>query len=210
MSKTAAIIGFGELGKQFYNHLVKKDYNNFFFFDDFELKSESALIHKFNKYKDQEYELCDFYVALGYKNLSYKHKLIFDLKENNRHVPKFIHSTTYIDKSSVISDAVFIYPMCNIDKNVKIQIGTLVNNSVVISHDSIIGSCCYISPGVVVSGNVTVGDHTFIGSGSIISNNVKIGNNVNIGIGSVVTKDIPDNTDVIGNPMKFLIKKLSL
>ena len=62
----------------------------------------------------------------------------------------------------------------------------------------------YLSPGVVLSGNVSVGADTFIGSGVIVSNGISIGSNSVIGIGSVITQDVPDNSTVIGNPMKFL------
>ena len=44
----------------------------------------------------------------------------------------------------------------------------------------------------------------FIGWGCIILGNVTIGNKVIIGAGSVVAKNIPDNTVVCGNPLRFI------
>jgi acetyltransferase-like isoleucine patch superfamily enzyme len=43
-----------------------------------------------------------------------------------------------------------------------------------------------------------------IGSGATILSNVTIGANSIIGAGAVVTKDVPDNTIVAGNPVRFL------
>lgn len=43
-----------------------------------------------------------------------------------------------------------------------------------------------------------------IGSGSIILSNVVIGENAIVGAGSVVTKDVPPNSIVAGNPVRFI------
>ena len=147
---------------------------------------------------------------MGYKNLKLKHEILNELILLNKKAPKFVHNTSFVNRTAEIAEAVFIYPMCNIDMNVLISLGSTINNSVVISHDAKIGKCCYISPGTVISGNVRVGDYTFIGSGTIIANDVIIVKNVKIGVGSVITKNIPDNVSVIGNPMRILDKKLNL
>ena len=199
------------LGKtQFFHFLNDSSYSGFYYFDDIEFSKKKKNILKFNDYLLKDFEDTAFFVSLGYKNLKAKHHILSDLKNKNRLIPTFFHHTSFINKSACIESGAFIYPMCNIDKNVIIKMGTLLNNNVVISHDSIIGNCCYLSPGVIVSGNVTIGDYTFVGSGSVISNNIKIGNNVVVGIGTVVSKDIPDNTTVIGNPMKIINHQLNI
>jgi sugar O-acyltransferase (sialic acid O-acetyltransferase NeuD family) len=197
-----SIIGFGELGQQFYSFLNKKDIFFNIFDDQHQLEDINLKVNLFNEYLITKSD--NFYVALGYKHLKTKDNILNNLENQNKTIPSFIHESCFINKSSDIQPATFIYPMCNIDKNVFIDKGSLINNSVTISHDTKIGRCCYISPGVIISGQVEIGDYTFIGSGSIISNGIKIGKNVVIGIGTVVTKNIPDNSNVIGNPMKFL------
>jgi sugar O-acyltransferase (sialic acid O-acetyltransferase NeuD family) len=202
--KIASIIGYGELGQQFHNNLISLNYSTFFLFDDNYKKI------KFTEYKNDIYKDSDFYVGLGYKNLFTKYAILNELRSTFKETPNFIHAKTFVNKTSIVEDAVFIYPMCNIDINVRIKLGSVINNSVVISHDSIIGNCCYISPGCIISGNVKIGDFTFVGAGAIISNNVTIGKNVIIGIGTVITNNIPDNCSVIGNPMRILKKKLEI
>ena len=49
-----------------------------------------------------------------------------------------------------------------------------------------------------------VGNNVRIGVGAIIIGNVQIGNNVNIGAGAVVVKDVPDNTTVVGQPVRYI------
>jgi sugar O-acyltransferase (sialic acid O-acetyltransferase NeuD family) len=207
----ASIVGFGELGKQYFNFLKEdKSYTDFIFFDDLAKENNEENVFSFPDHLLDNYSDTAFFVSLGYKHLALKYQLLMKLKQINRITPSFIHSSCFVSNSAFVSDAAFLYPLCNVDKNVSIGLGTLLNNSVIVSHDSVIGNCCYLSPGVVVSGNVNIGDFTFIGSGSIISNSVSIGRNVNIGVGSVITKDIPDNSFVIGNPMRILTKGFTI
>lgn len=53
-------------------------------------------------------------------------------------------------------------------------------------------------------GFVKIGNNVFIGNGAIILPGTTIGNNVIVGAGTIVASDVPDNTVVIGNPMKVL------
>lgn len=53
-------------------------------------------------------------------------------------------------------------------------------------------------------GKVHIGDDVFVGVGSIILPNTTIGSKVVVGAGTVVAKDIPDNSVVVGNPMRVI------
>lgn len=50
----------------------------------------------------------------------------------------------------------------------------------------------------------TIGDDVSIFAGAIVVGGVKIGNNVRVGAGAVVVKDVPDNSLVVGNPMRII------
>lgn len=50
----------------------------------------------------------------------------------------------------------------------------------------------------------TIGDNVTVYAGAIIVGGVTIGNNVVIGAGAVVVKDVPDNSLVVGNPMRII------
>jgi sugar O-acyltransferase (sialic acid O-acetyltransferase NeuD family) len=208
MTRKIAFVGYGELGKQYQSFLQIKARDQVTYFDDFLFNSSVLNALPFNHYGRDLYSDFSFYVALGYKHLNLKKNIIEELGASN--LPEFIHQSAYVNPEATIEKAVFVYPMSNIDKGVKIGFGTLLNNSTVISHDCCIGACCYLSPGVVLSGQVSIGDCTFIGSGSVVANGIEIGSNVTIGIGTVVTKDIPDNSFVVGNPMRFLSNKLDI
>jgi sugar O-acyltransferase (sialic acid O-acetyltransferase NeuD family) len=196
------IIGYGALGKQI-RSLICENHQDFEFvyFDDNHPKSVNCFA--FDEYRNTQ-TVDRFIVGLGYKHPVLKKNIITGLQNSSKLLYSFVHPTTYMHASAEIGEGSVIYPMCTIDMGISIGPGTILNNQVTVCHDSTIGACVYIAPGVVVSGNVTIGDCSFIGSGSLISNHITIGNHVTIGIGSVITKNIPDNSFVIGNPMRFV------
>lgn len=51
-----------------------------------------------------------------------------------------------------------------------------------------------------------IGDNVFIGANACIIGGVKIGNNARIGAGAVVVKDVPDNTTVVAQPCRYILK----
>ena len=108
-----------------------------------------------------------------------------------------------MSKGAKIGRGVIIYPHCNIDQGVEIGDGSIVLNSAIIAHDTIIGKCVYIAPGVCLSGFIHLGDLCFVGSSSVVTNNVQIGKNVTIAVGTCITKNIPENSFAIGNPFKL-------
>ena len=50
----------------------------------------------------------------------------------------------------------------------------------------------------------TIGNNVFVGANVCIIGKIRIGNNVIIGAGAVVTKNVPDNSVVVGNPMRII------
>src|SRR5262249_23948281 len=121
MPDAIAIIGYGELGKQFEGFL-KSNSGRFIFFDD-QLNGKSENIFPFGDYEKEEFSNHDFFVALGYHNLERK-KIITDrLLKLGRYLPPFRHPSCFINASVKIGEGTFIYPMCNVDKETKIGKG---------------------------------------------------------------------------------------
>lgn len=85
----------------------------------------------------------------------------------------------------------------------------VINNKAQIGTDAIIMQCVTIGSNWCGNhaGVPTIGDRIIICSNSVIVGNVRIGNNVFIGAGTIVTKDIPDNSLVMGNPMRIIPNK---
>lgn len=57
-----------------------------------------------------------------------------------------------------------------------------------------------------IFGKIKIGNNVFIGNNSIILLNTTIGNNCIIGAGSVVRGQFPDDSVIVGNPAKVLMK----
>lgn len=119
-------------------------------------------------------------------------------------IPYLIHPTANVANNSIIGDGTIvqinavIHPMVRIGKN------CVISTNAIIGHDSIIGNNVYIAPGVIINGSVVIGDNTFVGTGATIIQKTVVGNNCIIGASSCVNKDIPDNSKVVGVPIKFI------
>lgn len=57
-----------------------------------------------------------------------------------------------------------------------------------------------------IFGKIKIGNNVFIGNNSIILLNTTIGDNCVIGAGSVVRGQFPDDSVIVGNPAKVLMK----
>jgi sugar O-acyltransferase (sialic acid O-acetyltransferase NeuD family) len=204
-----AVVGNGVFSEQLMCFLNPSAQSIKVYFDDFHL-IDNQTHFPFLNWKDERFNEYKFIVGLGYKNLALKKKIIFELIKLKRDLISFNHPSSFVHNGAKIGKAVFIYPMCNIDRNVFLKDGVILNNSTTISHDTIIGDSTYIAPGVTISGRVKIGENCFIGAGTTICNDIVIGNNVKIGIGSVVASDLPNNVNVIGNPLKWLSNPLIL
>lgn len=86
-----------------------------------------------------------------------------------------------------------------ISKKAKVGKGCTIYHQVTIGSNDLIDSKNYGSP--------TIGDNVYIGAGAKIIGNIKVGNNVKIGANCVVTKDVPNDTTVVLQEPRLIIKK---
>ncbi|MEO6882677.1 MAG: acetyltransferase [Bacteroidia bacterium] len=204
MSKTLAILGAGELGKQIANLAIADyHYDKILFYDDFNTGNlicgnSSNLIHDFNDKKFNE-----LIIGIGYnflKERQEKFKLFCDK------IPFgiIIHSSAWVDSTATINKGCVIYPRTTIDKNVIIHSNVIINLNCVIAHDSVVHSHTFLSPGVNVAGFVTIGECCNIGISTTIIDNINIVDNTQTGGGTVVIKDITNPGLYVGNTAKFI------
>jgi sugar O-acyltransferase (sialic acid O-acetyltransferase NeuD family) len=206
-----AIIGYGELGQQLHRFIIDAYApEKVVFFDDGCVERQQQGAVPFADYLSDKYADYAFFIGLGYKQLAAKARILKELQEADRQLPSLVHPTAWVAPTAQIGEAVYIYPQCNIDKEVELRPGALLNNSVTVSHNSVVGPCSYLSPGVVLCGFVSIGHNSFLGAGTLVSNNIAIGNEVVTGIGSVVAQPVPDGSHCIGNPLKLLSQPIQL
>ena len=101
-----------------------------------------------------------------------------------------------------------IHPGAKIGENFFIDHGT----GVVIGETAEIGDNVFLYHGVTLGGtgkdvgkrHPTIGNNVMIGAESVVLGPVKIGDNSVIGAKTVVMDDVPDNTTVVGAPMRIV------
>lgn len=147
----------------------------------------------------------DYFTCVGHNDI--REKIHMQLSQFIGNPVNAIHPSAVISASAKMGDGVMIAANATINPLVEIGRGVICNTSSSIDHECIIGDFSHIAPGTVLCGNVKVGRSTFIGANSVVKQGIVIGNNVTIGAGTVVVKDIPDNTTVVGNPARKLVKK---
>ena len=82
---------------------------------------------------------------------------------------------------------------------------------IIISKNTKLGYNCTIFHQVTIgqgkNGAPTIGNNCYIGAGAKIVGDITIGDNVNIGANCIVVEDIPDNSTVVMNKPRVIIKK---
>jgi sugar O-acyltransferase (sialic acid O-acetyltransferase NeuD family) len=207
--KTLAIIGAGDLGKQFAHYAIEDNhYGKVVFIDDYAAEGHRYNIPIIGKTKDiellyQEERFDELIIAIGYKFLKEKEDF-FQRFFNVIPFGKIVHSSSWVDPSSEILAGSVVFPNCSIDLDVIIHENTVLNNGCTISHNSIIKRHCFLSPRVAIAGFTILEEKCILGINSTIIDNVTIVKQTQIGAGSVVTKNINKAGLYVGNPHRFI------
>lgn len=106
----------------------------------------------------------------------------------------FIGASSTIEAAS--SGATIIEPYAKID--MKVAVG----------HDTVVGRNSELTECAALGGFVVIKNDVFIGMNATVKNRVEIGENSNIGMGCIVTKNIPPNSQMVGNMIGSSIKIL--
>ncbi|ESU19802.1 neuD protein [Flavobacterium enshiense DK69] len=183
-------------------------YSNVVFFDDFckepnvfdcKILGGTDAIEK--AYLEKEFD--ELLVGIGYKHLSVR-KQFFENFKGKIPFGKIIHSSCQIDITAEIREGVVLYPNTTIDQRTIIDCNTIVNLDCTISHDSYIGSHCFLSPRVAIAGFVKIEEQSVLGINSTIIDNLTICKKTQVGAGAVVIKKIEKSGLYVGNPAKFI------
>jgi len=115
-----------------------------------------------------------------------------------------VHPTASVSRMAKLGPGTVVFQNATIASNVQVGKHVIILPNSVVSHDDIIGDYSCITGGVCISGEVKVGKSCYLGTGSVVRGGVEIGDYCLIGMGSVVLRNIPANSVVIGNPVRFL------
>jgi acetyltransferase EpsM len=110
--------------------------------------------------------------------------------------PVLVHPTAHIDPTAVLEQGVLVLAQSYVSGNARVGMGSLINNSVVVSHDNILGICTNLSPGAMLAGDVILEDYVQVGMNATINIGVRVGSRSLIGNGATVKADVPADTRI--------------
>lgn len=105
--------------------------------------------------------------------------------------PAIVHPTAHVDPSARLAAGVLVLAQSYVSGNARVGMGTLINNSVVISHDNVIGACVNLSPGTMLAGDVIIDDFAQLGMNVNVNIGVHIGSFARIANGATIKGNVP-------------------
>lgn len=209
VSKKIIIIGAGDLGQLLAYHIKNDAKQTIVGFLDDTLDIDTLIDGSpiLGGIKDAQtffkQGICDAaIIAIGYNHFEFRAAIFEEIKQIMP-LYTFIHSSSYVDPSSIIGDGVVLLPGCIIDKGCVLLDNVLLNAGVVIAHDSKVKEHSFLGPGVNIAGFSVIGSKCFLGIGSIILNNLSISDSVIVAAGALVNKSITERGTYIGVPAKL-------
>ena len=166
-------------------------------------------VNKFNHIYEKEFFLINkknlnVFIAIG--NIKIREKVINKLSNKKYKFPNFISKSSKIMKKSTFGKGNIILPSTSILSPVKIKDFNILGTNSIILHHCEIDSNCSIGGGSLIGAGTKIKKNTFIGVGVTVGSlNLKIGSNSFISSGSVVLNNIPNDTNVIGNPARRIL-----
>jgi sugar O-acyltransferase (sialic acid O-acetyltransferase NeuD family) len=207
MKNVLAIIGGGALGQHIahYAKLTNK-FSKIVFVDDtinigtYSFGNVIGSIAEIDKLIEAD-EFQNLLIGIGYKHMHVR-EILFNKYYSSISFPNIIHSSCYIDESTLMGDGNILLPGCIIDKGCTIGNNIFINPGTIIAHDCVLKDHSFFGAGVNISGFVKTGICCFFGTGTSTIENITIGDNIKTGAGALVTKNISESGTYVGIPAR--------
>ncbi len=132
-----------------------------------------------------------------------EYRIIFGVAGNNYRIKKLRKLGVKIGNNCIILNTSYNTEPYLIEIGDHVVIASGVR---FVTHDGSVWIYRDQYPAIDSFGQIKVGNNCFIGIDSIILPNTEIGNNCIIGAGTVIRGKIPDDSVVMGNPAKVIMK----
>ena len=128
------------------------------------------------------------------------------IKKLGGNLPNLIHPTAVVSRFCEMGEGIAIHINAVVHPDTKIGDYTTMSYNTALSHNSEIGTGCYLACGALIGAYTIINNFVFIGiNATTISSKVPyIGERAYIGAGALVTKPIESKNVVMGNPAKVI------
>lgn len=128
---------------------------------------------------------CEVVLAVGYKHLLARWKLLTALQDAGYELCSLIHPAALVSPDCRLGAGVTIMAGAVIDSNAVIGAGCVVWPGAVVNHDVNVGPNSFISPNATVCGYVNLGESCFVGAGATVVDHIDAPANTFMKAGSV-------------------------
>jgi acetyltransferase-like isoleucine patch superfamily enzyme len=139
-----------------------------------------------------------FLIGIGMPAL--RLKAFHKWKEKGVRFMNLVHPSVRLVGEVALGEANILAHHCHISCNASLVDANYLNGSVVVGHDTRIGSGNFFAPFCMALGDVSIGDGNAFGLHSAALAGAKIGHNNRIAPGAYVYKGCGDNRVLAGNP----------
>lgn len=128
---------------------------------------------------------CEVVLAVGYKHLLARRKMLIELQDRGYTISSLIHPAAFVSPDCRLNAGVTIMAGAVCDSNAVVEAGCVVWPGAVVNHDVNVGSNSFISPNATLCGYVNLGESCFVGAGATVVDHVNVPPNTFIKAGSV-------------------------
>ncbi len=109
-----------------------------------------------------------------------------------------VSTTATIGEGAIVSAGVIVAAHATIGRHV------ILNRGAMVGHHTTVGDFATLGPGANIGGAVAIEEAVYVGIGAVVVDRIRVGAHAFVSAGAVVARDVPERTQVLGNPARIV------
>lgn len=143
-------------------------------------------------------------VLIAEQEIARRRGLVAGFAESTNELISLLARSAEVSPFAKIGRGTIIHPGVIIQANALVGSFNVIGNRAVLEPDVEMGDFCNIQSGAVLGQGVQVEEGVTVGYNAVIYPGVHLGKGCIVGAGSIVLQDVPEGSQVFGNPAKAL------